>query len=286
MMEYMTIPNLFTSFIVGTFFVFIYKAYKVYLLYGLIEKATKEDDPLAYLSKTKLASAAQIYIDSISIEITGRKQTNTPALEIFSEFNTCSAMKINLRTRDAAAGTLVGLGLLGTFLGLTIGIKDFDSSTTQNIQNSIQLLLNGMGTAFLTSLVGMLLSMVYTVCDKVWRNRLSRHLYVLTTKLDAMYYIDDRTLDDLNEQALAKSISNTMREVVESEIKKILESQVVLHQAVEKETETIVETLNEKLTYRNESGETATVGNAIREILTENQQQSKALKSFSTDLAI
>lgn len=286
MMEYMTIPNLSTAGIVGIFIVFMYKAHKVRGLYNLIEQATKDDDPLAYLSKTKLASAAQMYIDSISIEITGRKQTNTPALEIFSEFNTCSAMKINLRTLDAAAGTLVGLGLLGTFLGLTLGIKDFDSSSTQNIQNSIQLLLNGMGTAFLTSLVGMLVSMLYTVCDKYWRNKLSRNLYVLTTKLDAMYYIDDRTLDDLNEQALAKSISNAMREVVVNEIKKIIESQVVLHQAVEKETETIVETLNEKLTYRNESGETATVGNAIREILTENQQQSKALKSFSTDLAI
>ena len=286
MMEYMTIPNISTAVIVGTFLVFMYKACKVWLLYNLIKKATKDADPLAYLGKTRLAQAAQTYKESIAIEITGRKQTNTPALEIFSEFNTCSAMKINLRTLDSAAGTLVGLGLLGTFLGLTLGIKDFDSSSTLNIQNSIQLLLNGMGTAFQTSLVGMLLSMIYTAFDKYWTNTLSKHLYVLSNKLDAMYYIDDRTLDDLNEQALAKSISNTMREVVESEIKKILESQVVLRQAVEKETETIVETLNEKLTYRNESGETATVGNAIREILTENQQQSKALKSFSTDLAM
>ena len=192
MMEYITIPNLSTAGIVGIFIVFMYKAHKVRELYRLIENAMNDAYPLAYLSKTELASAAQMYIDSISIEITDRKQTNTPALEIFSEFNTCSAMKINLRTLDAAAGTLVGLGLLGTFLGLTLGIKDFDSSSTQNIQNSILLLLNGMGTAFLTSLGGRLVAMVYTVCDKYWRNRLSRNLYALTTKLDALYYIDDR----------------------------------------------------------------------------------------------
>ena len=169
---------------------------------------------------------------------------------------------------DTAAGTLVGLGLLGTFLGLTLGIKDFDSSSTQNIQKSIQLLLSGMGTAFITSLVGMLLSMIYSFCDKYWRNRLSKHLHVLTKKLDSLYYIDDRTLDDLNEQALAKSIANTMKEVVEHEMR------------------SVVNALNEKLTYNNESGEATTIANAIREILKENQEQSKALKSFSTDLAI
>lgn len=38
--------------------------------------------------------------------------------------------------------------------------------------------------------------------------------------------------------------------------------------------------------YSNEVGEHISVGNAIREILKENAEQSKALKSFSTDLAI
>ena len=151
---------------------------------------------------------------------------------------------------------------------MTLGIKDFDSSSTQNIQKSIQLLLSGMGTAFITSLVGMLLSMIYSFCDKYWRNRLSKHLHVLTKKLDSLYYIDDRTLDDLNEQALAKSIASTMKEVVEHEMR------------------SVVNALNEKLTYNNESGEATTIANAIREILKENQEQSKALKSFSTDLAI
>lgn len=39
-------------------------------------------------------------------------------------------------------------------------------------------------------------------------------------------------------------------------------------------------------TMADESGEVTTVANAIREILKENQEQSKALKSFSTDLAM
>ena len=252
MSEYINIPNV----------------YKVRLLYKLIEKATNCDDILSALKATKIAPIAESYAETICIDITEKKQTNTPALEFFSEFSSCSAYKINLRLLDTAAGTLVGLGLLGTFLGLTLGIKDFDSSSTQNIQKSIQLLLSGMGTAFITSLVGMFLSMIYSFCDKYWRNRLSKYLYILTYKLDSLYYIDDRTLDDLNEQALAQSIASTMKEVVENEIR------------------FVINTLNEKLTYNSESGETSTIANAIREILKENQEQSRALKSFSTDLAM
>ena len=268
MSEYINIPNVSVVIILIVFGMFVWQAYKVRLLYKLLEKATNSDDTLNALKETKIASIAESYAEKICIDITERKQTNTPALEIFSEFSTCSAHKINLRLLDTAAGTLVGLGLLGTFLGLTLGIKDFDSSSTQNIQKSIQLLLSGMGTAFITSLVGMLLSMIYSFCDKYWRNRLSKHLHVLTKKLDSLYYIDDRTLDDLNEQALAKSIESTMKEVVEHEMR------------------SVVNALNEKLTYNNESGEATTIANAIREILKENQEQSKALKSFSTDLAI
>lgn len=268
MSEYINIPNVSVVIIFIVFGMFVWQAYKVRLLYKLIEKAINSDDTLNALKDTKIASIAESYAQTICIDITERKQTNTPALELFSEFSTCSAHKINLRLLDTAAGTLVGLGLLGTFLGLTLGIKDFDSSSTQNIQKSIQLLMSGMGTAFYTSLAGMFFSLLYSGLDKYWRNRLSKHLHVLTKKLDSLYYIDDRTLDDLNEQALAKSIASTMKEVVEHEMR------------------SVVNVLNEKLTYNSESGEVTTVANAIREILKENQEQSKALKSFSTDLAM
>ena len=262
------VTELFLLFIVGVFLTYAYQALKVYILFQEIRNATEDKYTLTVLEKTKLASIAKAYINTICIDITGKKQTNTLASELFSDFSACSAYNINLRQLDTASGTLVGLGLLGTFLGLTLGIKGFDSSSTQQIYNSIQVLLGGMGTAFITSLLGMALSLVYTILDKYVRNKLSKQLYSMNQKLDSEYYIDDRTLDDLNEQALAKSMSESMREAVRSEVQKILN------------------TLNEKLAYTNGSGETITVGNAIREILTENQEQSKALKSFSTDLAI
>ncbi|PNE04192.1 hypothetical protein A15D_00372 [Alcanivorax sp. MD8A] len=52
------------------------------------------------------------------------------------------------------------LGILGTFTGIVAGLLDFD---VKNIDGSIESLLAGMKTAFLTSLVGMLLALIYKV---------------------------------------------------------------------------------------------------------------------------
>ena len=53
---------------------------------------------------------------------------------------------------------LTSLGILGTFMGIVAGLLEFD---TANIDTSIGPLLDGLKTAFITSLAGMLLSIIY-----------------------------------------------------------------------------------------------------------------------------
>jgi chromosome segregation ATPase len=53
---------------------------------------------------------------------------------------------------------LTSIGILGTFAGIIIGLLDFD---TNDIDGSIGPLLDGLKTAFISSLVGMLLSILY-----------------------------------------------------------------------------------------------------------------------------
>ncbi len=55
---------------------------------------------------------------------------------------------------------LTSLGILGTFTGIISGLLDFN---THDIDGSIGSLLAGLKTAFITSLVGMLLSIAYKV---------------------------------------------------------------------------------------------------------------------------
>lgn len=235
---------------------------------GTVKKALQSNDILANLNETKLKGLAHAYKDSIKIKINGLSKTNMPSSEFFSEFTVCKACGINAKIIDAGSGTLVGLGLLGTFLGLTLGIKNFDSSTSAQIQSSIQVLLSGMGTAFLTSLIGMGASLIYTLIEKQLRNTLSKVLFDFCEKLDSENYIDDVELSSYNQQVITE---NATKEMV-SQFKSV--------------TESLYERLKPFLQYQGTEGNDVPISNAIREILMNNQEQTKALKSFSTDLAL
>lgn len=61
------------------------------------------------------------------------------------------------RTVDLFPTFLSTLGVLGTFWGITIGLSEFN---TQDLDKSIPVLLEGLKTAFYTSLLGMISSMI------------------------------------------------------------------------------------------------------------------------------
>lgn len=214
----------------------------MYQTYRIVNKAGNDENIVESIKASSLSSLWDEYEKMQAYEIDGRKKTNIPSSEFFSIGKITRANNLNLRIVDAASGTLVGLGLLGTFLGLTLGVRNFDTANVQNIQSSIQSLLDGMSTAFLTSLLGMGFSIVYTLIEKRYRNLLLGSIADLSEKLDDTFYIDDQQL-----------------------LLKLLEPQ---------------------LSFVNESGERIPVSLAIRDMLKENEQQSKALKSFSTDLAM
>lgn len=256
--------------IIGASFIgFIYVALRTWL-HGskAIDLAKMSDNPLDTLSESKLAPIVDEYRKTINININGTPKSNISASEYFSEFAVCKSCGINTRIIDAGAGTLVGLGLLGTFLGLTLGIQGFDSSNSTNIQSSIQSLLDGMGTAFLTSLLGMFLSLVYTIFEKVWRNGLAKRLYDLNQKLDDDYYIDDVELSAYNQKVISSEVTKKISEELNSA------------------SNALFDRISPLMHYQNVEGHNVPVANAIREILTNNEEQTRALKSFSSDLAL
>lgn len=57
------------------------------------------------------------------------------------------------RTADIAPNVLTSLGIFGTFLGVALGLAEFD---TTDIQSSVPTLMEGLKTAFWSSIVGLL----------------------------------------------------------------------------------------------------------------------------------
>ena len=66
-------------------------------------------------------------------------------------------MNDNRRIVDLIPSALSTWGVLGTFIGIALGLSGFD---TGNIDKSIPALLEGMKTAFFTSLAGMGTSLI------------------------------------------------------------------------------------------------------------------------------
>lgn len=157
-------------------------------LYGLKIKRLKKIDSIRNEKRTKKIFSK--YTSTIVFpDKNGTMKTDEEAETYYNLETMLSAIWVNHRLLNAGSGLLVGLGLLGTFLGLTIGVMDFDSGSAEAIQSSINELLNGMGTAFATSLVGMACSLSYIFFEKIFLNIFQRNITSLCELLDTEYYI-------------------------------------------------------------------------------------------------
>lgn len=62
---------------------------------------------------------------------------------------------------SGVSGTLTGLGILGTFLGLSLGLGSFNGDDIFTISDNVGPLLSGMKVAFHTSVYGIFFSLVF-----------------------------------------------------------------------------------------------------------------------------
>ena len=159
-----------------------------------LRKALNSDDPLSFIQTnlpTEKFLARNYEISKSLILDSGEQKTTEFAEDYFNLANILSIRHINRQAMSAAAGMLVGLGVLGTFIGLTMGIAEIKLGSQETLRLGIETLLGGMKTAFLTSVTGMFLSSIYTFLEKDALNRLTRSCVKLCEKLDNLYFISE-----------------------------------------------------------------------------------------------
>ena len=97
---------------------------------------------------------------------------------------------LNLRFWNSVPALLVGLGILGTFVGMVWGLIPFsnvDFTNTNQIREAIKELLSGVSTAFVTSVWGMLASFLFNGLEKWGIGRVSRAIADLQRALDQIF---------------------------------------------------------------------------------------------------
>ncbi len=83
---------------------------------------------------------------------------------------------INKKMLDIIPDILTSLGILGTFIGLVVGLKDFEPSNYEAMTASVSSLVDGIKVAFLTSIYGLSLSLVFSYALKSAYGSLMDHL--------------------------------------------------------------------------------------------------------------
>lgn len=71
---------------------------------------------------------------------------------------------------DLVPGAMTSLGLLGTFMGLVVGISGFNAKNSATIVTGVGNLLGGMSTAFLTSIIGIIAALIFSFMHKFFYN--------------------------------------------------------------------------------------------------------------------
>lgn len=196
------------------FVYYILKVWNVWRVESLLKKLFKSSGELLdNLEKNpKMKSLAREYRSSFD---SADGKTTEFADSYFNSGSVLLAMGINRQAMSSAAGVLVGLGVLGTFVGLSYSVSGFKFSaantSTDETLKSIQVLLSGMGTAFFTSLVGMILSTIYIFFEKKSLGNLSRRLSKISDKLDEKFRISEQDRDRDRHETFLQEMRGELR---------------------------------------------------------------------------
>ena len=94
---------------------------------------------------------------------------------------------------DALPGVFTAVGLLGTFVGIAIGLSDIpqgDSRSAEDLGRAIDTLIGGMSTAFSTSIVGISASIWWIFEFRGARRKLESSLSHFVRKTDRLFPVE------------------------------------------------------------------------------------------------
>ena len=104
------------------------------------------------------------------------------------DVGTVTHSRLRLELFRNLPGIFTGIGIIGTFSGLIMGLRTFKiSQDPQVVQKSLELLMSGVWSAFLISAVAITLAITVTLIEKVVMSSIVRRLDAFATSLDNVY---------------------------------------------------------------------------------------------------
>ncbi|MFA6137850.1 MAG: MotA/TolQ/ExbB proton channel family protein [Sulfurimonas sp.] len=90
-----------------------------------------------------------------------------------------------------AASIFPMLGILGTFLAISISMPTFSVSDTTALDHDISILLSGVGSAFYASIYGILLSLIWTYFEKSGLSKIDHYFAAIKERFKSNVWSND-----------------------------------------------------------------------------------------------
>lgn len=133
------------------------------------------------------------------------------------------------RLLASAPAFLTAIGVLGTFVGLTMGLRELqiNDADADALQAGISAMINGAAIAFMTSVWGVFLSLIANLAEKIVERHALRKIYALQHRIDRIFerLPAEKTLMEIAGHSkastraldeLAEKIGSQLQETVES----------------------------------------------------------------------
>lgn len=179
-----------------------------------------------------------------------RVRATAPSASFFSEQQLVD-IPLNTEFFKHLPGILTGVGIIGTFYGLMIGLNHFDPSTPEQVSSSVNNLLHDVLYAFLGSAFAIFASILVTWLEKLSIAKCYKYLEKFTASLDSLY---DSGVGEEYLASLVKSSNESAtqaRHLKESLVTDLRDMLLHLAESQKVENERLANTLS--ATYR-ESG--------------------------------
>jgi ABC-type transporter Mla subunit MlaD len=140
---------------------------------------------------------------------------------------------IDIRFYNALPNILTGLGIVGTFVGLSAGIylaaPGLNSDSINDAKAALNILLDGAALAFTTSIIGLSTSLLFSVFEKKLIHKFARSCQKLVSEIDARveYFSAERLANKSLEESKKQSDAlQTFANDLAVNLGKVIEQQV------------------------------------------------------------
>ncbi|MGL6120313.1 MAG: anti-phage ZorAB system protein ZorA, partial [Fusobacteriaceae bacterium] len=150
------------------------------------------------------------YIETLYYMDEKKKRFQTIDSEYFFNFDSLYKEKIRYKLYNHLPQAILGMGMLGTFYGLSKGLSALDLGNMTEIGSSVKDLLNGVKTAFYTSLFGLSYSILFSIFNNGYFSEIEKIIVNIKNETNKLFpmLIKEKIMDQIVESLQGIKDSN------------------------------------------------------------------------------